>query len=288
MLKKITKFITTTYLISIGIVVLYLLIRIFAYDVFSVPTSSMEPTLLPGDKILVSKTIVGPRLYSPLSSAFTEYPSMCRLKGFRPVERNDVLVFNFPLNDGHISFKLNYVYCKRCVALPGDTISIVNGVVKNNNFNRLFVDKEAQRKLMIRPDSILRKEAVGIYQADPQNMPWIARDIGPVYVPRKEDIIQISSENFFLYRQIIEFETGEKVKIDNEGKITLGKERIQTYTFRNNYYYVLGDNLGESSDSRHWGFLPESFIIGVATRIVYSVDPISGKIRKERCLKRIR
>ena len=92
---------------------LWLLARVFLLDVFVIPTNSMLPTLQPGDRLLVCKTIVGPRLYCNLD--IRPVPSRLqsmRLKGVRQVRRGDVVVFNGPQHDAHISFLINHVYAK--------------------------------------------------------------------------------------------------------------------------------------------------------------------------------
>ena len=58
-----------------------------------------------------------------------------RTRGRRGLRPNDIIVFNYPINDGKIGFKINYVYVKRCVALPGDTISFVHSRPVNNNYH---------------------------------------------------------------------------------------------------------------------------------------------------------
>ena len=83
----------------------------------------MTPTLLPGDRVIVDKTIVGARLYSdfdfdPKGGELRSW----RVRGMRQRKHNDIVVFNFPHHEGRINFIINNVYAKRCVALPGDTI----------------------------------------------------------------------------------------------------------------------------------------------------------------------
>ena len=111
-------------------------VRVFLFEIFAIPSGSMENTLLPGDKILVNKTIYGPQLpQSPLeipwaniffyltSDNSTKLDSVWwksrRLKGLSNIKRNDVLVFkNEPLAPGN--------FIKRCVAIPGDDLQIIN------------------------------------------------------------------------------------------------------------------------------------------------------------------
>src|SRR4051812_18696025 len=107
-----------------------LLIRTFIFQVYKVPTASMKNTLKEGDYILVDKLAYGPRIpITPLSFPFGNIYSellqlpYIRVPGFSSVKRNDIIVFNFPL-ETEVPFDLQKPYVKRCVALPGDTLQI--------------------------------------------------------------------------------------------------------------------------------------------------------------------
>ena len=120
------------------IYILWLLCRVFLFDQFVIPTESMTPTLLPGDRVIVDKTIVGARVYSdfdfdPKGGELRSW----RLRGMRQMKRNDIVVFNFPHHDGRINFIINNVYAKRCVALPGDTLSIEEFSISKKRLSRL-------------------------------------------------------------------------------------------------------------------------------------------------------
>ena len=120
------------------IYILWLLCRVFLFDQFVIPTESMSPTLLPGDRVIVDKTIVGTRIYSDLDfdPKGGELRSW-RLRGMRQMKRNDIVVFNFPHHEGRINFIINNVYAKRCVALPGDTLSIEEFSISKKRLSRL-------------------------------------------------------------------------------------------------------------------------------------------------------
>lgn len=136
-------------LLALGII---LFLRTFVVEAFLIPTSSMERTLLAWDLVFVSKLHYGPRLpMVPLAVPFihnripfTGIPSYVdwivlpykRLPGFKPIQRGDIIVFNYPADDimpnspelGPVtipSVKENYV--KRCVGIPGDTVQIIQG-----------------------------------------------------------------------------------------------------------------------------------------------------------------
>jgi len=106
--------------------------RIFVGDWFPVNTTSMVPTIVPGDKIWVNKLIFGARVYKNLSFLDGKPLKTFRVKGLRKIRRGDVVVFNAPIQASgldSIIFTINYVFVKRCTGLPGDTV-VVEGVRK--------------------------------------------------------------------------------------------------------------------------------------------------------------
>lgn len=106
-----------------------LIIRQFLFGAFRIPTPSMEKSLLVGDFLIVSKINYGPR--TPMSVAFPftgwHIPNFTlpwfRIPGFDSIKRNDVVVFNYPMEDKVISQKEHYI--KRLVGMPGDTLELV-------------------------------------------------------------------------------------------------------------------------------------------------------------------
>ena len=79
--------------------------------------------------------------------------------------------------------------------------------------------------------------------------------------------------------------------MDEEGKIFINGEQTDTYTFRMNYYWMMGDNRHNSADSRFWGFVPEDHIVGKASFVWQSLDAskrFPANIRWERIVKKVR
>jgi signal peptidase I len=130
--------------IFVGVFILAIVFRVFFIEIFSIPSGSMEDTLIPGDKVLVNKLAYGPKLpASPYEIPWINlvwylrakadvnpdsvYWKYRRLNGFDNIKRNDVMVFIHPLWGGKNNF-----FIKRCMALPGDTLVIENGNVKIN------------------------------------------------------------------------------------------------------------------------------------------------------------
>lgn len=251
-------------------------VRAIAIDTFRIPTQSMEPTLIPGDKVLVNKTIFGTRWYSDLDSVSTRNPETYRLWGWRSLKYNDILVFNmpYPYSRDKIEFKINYVFCKRCVGLPGDSVSIVNGFYRNSNFTDTLGHYQSQQALSNTPDQYMEY----MFHTFPYdtNYSWNVRDFGPLYIPRQGSQTPIDTVNYILYKQPIEFETKFSL-LKVGGKVMLAGQPIDRYTFKKNYYFMAGDNVLNSEDSRFWGFVPEEHVVGVVTDVIYS---FSGENKK--------
>ena len=228
--------------------------RIFIAERFKIPTESMSPTLKPGDNIWVNKLLFGGRIYTSLD--FNNHaPLKCfRTPGFRKIRNGDVICFNYPLGYDkwtEIEFKINYVYCKRVVGVPGDTIGVSDGITWNNNYDGTIGVLENQIKIQNTPDSILwRTTFMGTM---PFTRPmWTIKNFGPLYIPEKGITIELDSVGRAIYGPVIKYETG-----------SWPSDKMTNHTFQNNYYFAFGDNSLESQDSRYWGFIPEDFIIGI-------------------------
>ena len=254
---------------------------------FSIPTDSMQPTLLPGDNILVNKSILGARIFDIWEAAEEKEVEIYRLPGFGKVKRNDVLVFHYPYprSNDSLSMHLLKYYVKRCIALPGDTMGIEHGHYYIKGVNEPVGNVEAQKRI-----SRLRKDdARGIvmdaYPWD-KYINWTIRDFGPLHVPARGQTVAMDSTAVKLYRKLIEWEQ-KKPMTRNGNKVYLGDSLIQEYRFRENYYFMGGDNMENSKDSRYWGLLPEPYIVGVATRIWKSVDKYTDEVRWDRVMKKI-
>lgn len=114
---------------------------------------------------------------------------------------------------------------------------------------------------------------------------WTVDNFGPVIVPKKGMRIELTEENYQIYGGTINDFEGLKIYCEN-GKFKQDGEYITTYTFKQNYYFMLGDNRHNSSDSRAWGFLPEEGIVGKAIFVLFNYS--NGKIRWNRVLRRIK
>lgn len=258
-------------------VVFSIISRFFICDIFSVNTSSMYPEIIPGDKIIVNKINFGKRIFKSLKFVKIWKPNIIRLKGLRAIAYNDVVVFN---HGYRTTFNIDKVLVKRCIALPGDTISIINGVYHNSSIDDSTIKYSSAyhiSKLDIVP-KLLDSYPFGT------NIHWTILDFGPLYVPRKGDLLNLSINNIAIYARYIKQETGKEIIVKNNS-IYLNGKVIHSYQFNENYYFMAGDNFRNSQDSRYFGLVPESFIIGISPRVLYSIDPYTKKLNLSRILR---
>lgn len=271
-------------LLFLGII-LAIIFRLFFVATFRIPTPSMEPAIISGDQIIVSKLIPGPRFFKNYKFLETNSrPDLFRLKGWRTVRRNDILVFNFPNSRRNkTDLDLNIFYVKRCIALPGDTFLIVNGVNRVLGNSTSLGDSISQQRLS---DYLSMYKDADFLDAFPKNknFSWTILNFGPLYIPKAGDRIELDSINIHLYKRLIEYESSSEVKTRNS-QIYLGDSLITSFTFDTNYYFMAGDYVFDSRDSRYWGLLPEDHIVGKVSAILYSKDRNTGKLRWNRVLK---
>ena len=265
----------------------WLVLQVTSFTSFRIPTDSMLPTLRPGDYILVNKGIMGGRIFDVFASAEGDEVDINRLPGWRKLKRNDVVVFNDPYarSNDYMSMDLMRYYVKRCIALPGDTLEIVQGYYRIKGMDEAVGHVKAQERMgrLVPADSV--RVMLRSYPWD-EYVGWSVLNFGPLAIPTKGQKIQMDSTAVKLYRNLIGWE--QKRSLNHKGnEVLLGDSVITEYRFLENYYFVGGDNMENSKDSRYWGLLPEAYIVGVATRIWKSVDPITDGIRWNRVFKKI-
>lgn len=295
-----------------------------------------------------------------------------RLAGLDTIKSLDIVVFNFPAGDT-VAMKMQmpdyYTLCeyygrenvwknkevfgdievrpvdrrenyvKRCVALPGDSLQIIDGQIyingkvqknpsnlqknylvmtdgrkisdeqfrrlgvslddrtlinnwrngdiilqnlqypvnENNSYNPVYyLPLTVQSLNMIRnfPNvlEVIEDPDLFTHQVYPKAYTtWTRDDYGPIYIPRKGATVQVNMENYPLYERLIRTYEGNELQV-KDSTIYINGEVATEYTFKMNYYWMMGDNRHNSEDSRYWGYVPEDHIVGKPLFVWLSID----------------
>jgi signal peptidase I len=338
-------------------IVVATLVHTYVMQPYTIPTSSLEKSLLVGDFLFVSKFHYGARTpMTPIAApmvhdtlpllnvkSYTKKPQLPYFRFFamQEVNRTDIVVFNWPADtlfnmykaadkryDKPIDKKTNYV--KRCVGIPGDSLSIKDGIVYINGkimpmperakpqysytvttdgsgFDQTYITKElnitdgvyqstqntfyfralteeSANRLRLNPivKSVIRNIS---HEAEaaifPYNTKWNLDNLGPIYIPKKGVTVALNTESLPFYKTIIrEYEKNDLKVTGNE--IRINGQIATTYTFKQDYYWMMGDNRHNSLDARYFGYTPEDHIVGKPVFIWMSLDPNGKGLNKIR------
>ena len=243
-----------------------LLIKSFFIETSRVPTGSMESTIMVGDFLFVNKFIYGSS--SPRNIPFTnvELPYF-QLPAIGEPNRYDIVVFEYPGDRDELKPTVINNYVKRCIGLPGDVISIVDKVVFING-------KEIKRPLHIQYNNQYPiPKGIANPVIFPKAFGWNEDNYGPLEIPKEGKTVNINRNNIEIYRTLIDRAYGRRVVTIEGDDIKIDGKIATTYQFKQNYYFMMGDNRDNSADSRFWGFVPREKIIGEAWMIYWSWDP---------------
>ena len=342
------------------------LVHTYFMQPYVIPTSSLEKTLLVGDFLFVSKfhygartpmtTVAFPMVHDTIpvikTKSYLKKPQLpyFRLPGLQKIKRNEIVVFSWPADTVEQFFvktnkrirkpidkKSNYV--KRCVGLPGDSLSIKDGYVFINGKQTVLPDRakpqfsyyvqtkgqltpqymyerygvtgrfgqvkqgvyffsamtaEAAKQLEDNPNVISVKRNIdtqgntqmGTVFPNSKDYKWNQDQFGPIYIPQEGKTVALNLKVLPIYKKVIEEYEGNTLSV-NGNQISINGNPADSYTFKQDYYWMMGDNRHASEDSRYWGFVPEDHIVGKPVFIWFSYDtnasgPFWNKVRWDR------
>lgn len=284
-----------------GAVVVVLLLRGFAFTSCLIPSTGMENSIFQGERILVNKWSYG--LRAPFMTLFSYHRW-----GERPVQQQDIVVFNNPAGIHQPVIDRREVYISRCIGVPGDTLlvdSLFSATSPESKLNpdkkRLYaypVSKEnlitsLMHTLSITDDGLMgssdsthvrsfsRYEYYLLEQAmNEQN--WLQPlsrkkdiELKPLIIPGKGKYIRVYPWNITLLRNTLVMHEGKQAEIKNDTLYVDGKPSQHCY-FTKDYYWMGSNNTINLSDSRLFGFVPQDHIIGKASVIWFSKEKGTG------------
>jgi signal peptidase I len=239
-----------------------LILKVFVVEAYRIPSGSMMETLLVGDMLLVNKFIYGAT--TPRNVPFTDIRMPhYRFPELKKPKRGDVVVFDFPgtINEKESPEIVNYI--KRLIGEPGDSVKIINKILYVNGV-------EFENPPGVRFDnSISHSPNLNIF---PRGSGWSDDNYGPVKVPKKGDVVKVTPDNIDEWKMLI-IREGHSIRLSADNKIFIDEKENPNYTIEKDYYFMMGDNRNNSTDSRAWGFLAEDKIIGEAMIIYWSWNP---------------
>lgn len=279
------------------------LVRFFLLDSFRVASEAMGETLSSGDRVLVDKWTLGSRIPQAIGLPFSENRNLKlastvhRLPGLSHLHRNDLIVYNRPQKNDSVPINLRPVLLSRCVGLPGDGIQLegqylfIDQVLQKQGLDALFCfyfnasfiptfqRMDPDRTYYTCNDTcftfLTKHHFTKLAKKDPAfNMsvrPYLSRyDTLKQYIPYKGMKIRLDSTSFNNWQALINAHEACTLTRSENGSFLLNGIQVKRYTFKQDYYMVLNDHQGYLNDSRTFGLVPASHIIGRSLLVLFS------------------
>lgn len=257
-LQKVVEVVYRTIIVALCLYALYWVVQVTTACSFHTPSGSMYPTLKPDESGLVNKWKLGARIFNIFDAADGKPYEIRRLPGYGSLERGDVIIFNYPYQgkkEDSIAMNLGLYYCKRAVAVAGDTLEIRDCFYKVRGCPDTLGVASAQRELRrimrdhrrLEPDP---RRWPGWMRGQPRDslFGWTIQHMGPLVIPEAGLTMEIDRRNFLLYRRYIEWETKKKLTWQDSCAF-LAEKPIKFYKFAEDYCFEAGDNAPDSCDS---------------------------------------
>ena len=130
-----------------------------------------------------------------------------------------------------------------------------------NNHPISFGVKSVNKSALIKGNREFKYGSERVLFPQDEQFPWNRLHFGPIYIPKKGETVEINIKNLPLYKRLISEYEGNTVYAKGN-LVMINGESTKTYTFKQNYYWMMGDNRDNSIDARRWGFVPHDHIVG--------------------------
>ena len=318
-MKKYFKSRSLKYILLMFLIcVVSILLKLYVFQLYYIPSISMEDTIKKGGIIFISKLHYKTSFIEPIINSLLNKEELVQRDKIR---RGDIVTFRSPFS--------NTMMIKRIAGTPDDLIEIKDGILWVNgnpesiepgvkHFYKLRFSSKEHLKNAVETFSFLPKKDINnnnpdiiingrfnhaeieaikkVYDLEitllvndtslksrvhqPDGTDWTEHDYGPVMIPKKGNTFLIDDEFFELNAQLIN--KFESVRISRKDNVFyINETESDSYTFKENYFFVLGDNRNQSKDSRYWWLLPEEYIEGKFIGTIVNWDELLDNIGVE-------